>query len=109
VSEHERCHEEHHETHQDEHHEEHQDRHGHGHGWGCGCGEAGHHQRHGHGFGFGFGWGGGHRMWQGMHPGWHRRFFTREERIAHLQEYLEALRTEANAVQEAIAELKAAE
>jgi hypothetical protein len=44
----------------------------------------------------------------GQHPGWHRHFFTREERIARLEEYLETLRTEAKAVEEAIAELKAA-
>ena len=39
---------------------------------------------------------------------WHRRFFTREERIARLKEYLESLRTEAQAVEEMIAELQAA-
>ena len=50
-----------------------------------------------------------HGWGHGPHPGWHRRFFTREERIAHLQEYLEALRTEAAAVEEAIAKLKTAE
>ena len=79
MSEHERHHEEFHGTH--------------GQGHGCGCGWGGHP---------------GHGMRHGPHPGWHRRFFTREERIAHLQEYLEALRTEAKAVEEAIAELKAA-
>jgi hypothetical protein len=47
-------------------------------------------------------------MCHGPHPGWHRHFFTREERIARLEEYLETLRTEAKAVEEAIAELKAA-
>lgn len=37
-----------------------------------------------------------------------RRFFTREERIAWLEEYLKALQAEAKAVEERIAELKAA-
>ncbi len=69
-----------------------------------------HHGGHGgmHGFGCGCGGDAGHRMWHGPHAGWHRRFFTREERIARLGEYLETLRTEAKAVEEAIAELKAA-
>ena len=87
MSEHERHHEEHREEHHEGHHE------GHGHSRGCGCG---------------FGGGRGHWMGHGPHPGWHRRFFTREERIAHMEQYLEALRTEAKAVEEAIAELKRA-
>ncbi|MFC2030586.1 hypothetical protein ACFLWA_07660 [Chloroflexota bacterium] len=37
-----------------------------------------------------------------------RRFATRDERIAHLETYLGELRTEAEAVEEHIAELKAA-
>ena len=64
----------------------------------CGCKE--HHSGHGehhccHG--------------EGMHGmGWHRRFPTREERIAELEEYLKALRAEAQGVEEHICELKAA-
>ncbi len=63
---------------------------GHGHGWGSGCqcsGESGHHGGFGH-----FG----------------RRFLSREERISQLEEYLHALQAEAKAVEEHIAELKAA-
>ena len=68
------------------------------------------HERHhgGHGHRHGCGRAEGHGMCCGQHPGWHRHFFTREERIARLEEYLETLRTEAKAVEEAIAELKAA-
>lgn len=40
--------------------------------------------------------------------GFRRRFSTREERIARLEEYLEGLRAEAKAVEERIAEIKAA-
>lgn len=47
--------------------------------------------------------------WSGAECGcgghWHRRFFTREECNARLKEYLESLRTEAQAVEEMIAEL----
>ena len=39
--------------------------------------------------------------------GFRRRFATREERIAQLQEYLEELHAEAQAVEEHIAELQA--
>jgi hypothetical protein len=35
-----------------------------------------------------------------------RRFLSREERVARLEEYLQALRDEAKAVEEHIAELK---
>ena len=41
-----------------------------------------------------------------MMPFFGRRFWTREERIAHLERYLEALRAEAQAVEERLAELK---
>lgn len=41
-----------------------------------------------------------------MMPFLGRRFWTREERIAHLERYLEALRAEAKAVEERLAELK---
>ncbi|MBM4464781.1 MAG: hypothetical protein FJ014_04315 [Chloroflexi bacterium] len=67
------------------------------------CGHGGYHGHHGHadwcccgpaacGPGFPFG----------------RRFPTREERITWLEEYLKALQAEAEAVEERIAELKAA-
>ena len=39
----------------------------------------------------------------------HRRFATREERIARLDEYLQELRTEVGAVEERLAELKTAQ
>jgi hypothetical protein len=64
--------------------------HGHGRGWGRCCEEGFEHRS-----GFGFGWFG-------------RRFLTREERISNLEEYLHALQAEAKAVEEHIAELKAA-
>jgi hypothetical protein len=73
----------------DEHGEHRGPHHGGRHGW-QGCG--------GRGFG-GFG--------PGMH--FHRRFTTREERIAWLEEYLKELQAEAKAVEERIAELKAEE
>lgn len=64
-----------------------------------------HHGRAGHGHHHGCGGGSMHCA-----PGlfWGRRFFTREERIAELEEYLNALKAEASAVEETIAELKAA-
>jgi len=64
-------------------HGEHQNRHGHD---GCCCGPA------------------------DCGPGHHfgRRFATRAERIARLEEYLGELRAEVQAVEEAIAELKVA-
>ncbi|MBI4216946.1 MAG: hypothetical protein HY687_06115 [Chloroflexi bacterium] len=66
-------------------------------------GHGGHHGGHHHraesgGPGPGFPWGRGFR----------RRFFTREERLARLEEYLEGLRAEAKAVEERIAAIKAA-
>lgn len=41
------------------------------------------------------------------HIPFHRRFISREERIAWLERYLEALRQEAKAVEEQLADLKA--
>lgn len=69
----------------------------------CGCqGHHGQHGRHGHqGHGAGCGCG----MGMGHFSG--RRFFTREERIARLEEYLKELQAEAKAVEERIAEMKA--
>ena len=42
------------------------------------------------------------------HGGFHRHLRTREERIARLEEYLKELQAEAKAVEERVAELKAA-
>lgn len=94
---------------------------GHHHGRDCGCEGGGHGQRHG-----------GHEQDcccdgsnHGRHDGDHqqdcgcggtrfgpgrgfvRHFPTRAERIARLEEYLRDLQTEAKAVEERIAELKA--
>ena len=83
----------------DEHERDHdcccEERHGHGHGHGCCCKEHGSH---------------GHRSGCGESHGrhFHRRFATRAERIAGLEEYLEDLRAEVKAVEEHIAEMKAA-
>jgi alkanesulfonate monooxygenase SsuD/methylene tetrahydromethanopterin reductase-like flavin-dependent oxidoreductase (luciferase family) len=70
------------------------------------CEHGEHHGRHGFGCGrehFGPGMGFG----QGMH--FRRRFLTREERIARLEEYLKVLQAEVKGVEEAIAEMKAAQ
>jgi len=61
----------------------------------CGCGD-----RHGHGICCGEGE-------QGRH--FRRRFHTREERLAGLEEYLKDLQAEVKAVEEQIAELKVAQ
>ncbi len=45
---------------------------------------------------------------EGWKPGFRRRFASREERIARLEEYLKELQAEIRAVQERLAELKAA-
>lgn len=91
----------------------------------CGC------EQHGHGGGLGMGHGGRwghHGFWGGMHQGGHchcgchhgggmhhgshfgsfgyRRFISKEEVIAHLEEYLKQLKAEATGVEEHIAELK---
>ena len=62
--------------------------HGHGRRPECGCGSHGPHH--------------------GMPGPFSRRFFSSEERIARLEEYLQELQAETNAVEEQIAELKAA-
>ena len=63
----------------------------HGHGRRhCGCGQGHHGGSCGCGCGRGFG----------------RRYLTKEEKIAGLEEYLESLQKEAQAVKERIAELK---
>lgn len=63
----------------------------HGHGRRqCGCGQGHHGGSCGCGCGKGFG----------------RRFLTKEEKIAGLEEYLESLQKEAQAVEERIAALK---
>ena len=65
----------------------------HGHGRRhCGCGQG----HHGGSCGCGCGCGGG----------FGRRFLTKEEKIAGLQEYLENLQKEAQAVEERITELQ---
>jgi len=91
----------------------------------CGCGEHGHGARSG--IGHGAKWG-HHGYWRGVHhsghchcgchPGGgmhhgshfgsfgHRRFISKDEVIAHLEEYLKQLKAEAAGVEEHIAELK---
>lgn len=56
----------------------------------------GHHGGHRHGGGCGC----------GQHRGFRRRFWTKEERIAWLESYLENLQAEAQAVEEKIAKMK---
>ena len=80
----------------------------------CGCGQHGHEGRPGMGHGAKWGhhghcgchYGGGKH--QGSHFGsfGHRRFISKEEVIAHLEEYLKQLKAEAAGVEEHIAELK---
>jgi hypothetical protein len=91
-----------------ERHGEHRHEHGEGHHEGCGCGGGHgrgcccgreHHFEHGH-----RGCCGGERGRQ-----FHRRFFTREERLAWLEAYLKELQAEVKAVEEKLAELKAAQ
>ena len=65
--------------------------HHHGDACGCGCGRS----RHQHGDACGCGCG------TPLHGG--RRFWTKEERIARLERYLESLEKEAQAVKEQIA------
>ena len=91
----------------------------------CGCGEHGHGGRPGMGHGTRLGhhgyWGSMHHSGHchcschyggGMHHGshfgafGHRRFISKEEVIAHLEEYLKQLKAEATGVEEHIAELK---
>lgn len=91
----------------------------------CGCGEHSHGMRPGIGHGAKWGhygyWGGMHHSGHcrcgchyggGMHHGshfgsfGHRRFISKEEVIAHLEEYLKQLKAEAAGVEEHIAELK---
>ncbi len=81
---------------------EHQRRHGDE----CGCEERRAHRYHEHGPMHGHG---GERECGCGDRRFHRRFATRQERIARLQEYLAELRAEAQAVEERIAELQAAE
>ena len=91
----------------------------------CGCGQHGYGEGPGMGHGAGLGhhgyWGGIHRSGHchcgchhggGMHHGshfgsfGHRRFISKEEVIAHLEEYLKQLKAEATGVEEHITELK---
>jgi hypothetical protein len=103
-------------------HDEHRHQHGHGdeaywrehaehhhqrHGGECGCGGHGeHHRYHHHGGDCGCGCEG--KAW-GPGSSFRRRFPTREERIAWLEEYLKGLQAEAKGVEERIAEMKASE
>ena len=70
------------------------------------CEHGEHHGRHGCGCGRGH-FGPGMSFGPGMH--FRRRFLTREERMARLEEYLKVLQAEVKVVEEAIAEMKAAE
>jgi len=69
----------------------------------CGCGGHGHHGMH------------GSRYYHGCSCGCgcfghgHRRFFSKEEIIARLEDYLKELHAEATGVQERIAELRTEE
>ena len=88
----------------------------HGHGGECCRGEHGEHHRHG---GWYLGGHGGQRHHggeccrggegRGWGPGapFVRRFITREEQVAWLEEYLKQLQAEAKGVEERIAELRA--
>ena len=103
-------------------HDEHRHHHGHGdegywreraehhhqhHGGECGCsGHGEHHRHHDHGGHCGCGCEG--KAWGPGSP-FRRRFPTREERIAWLEEYLKDLQAEAKGVEERIAEMKASE
>ena len=78
------------------HGEQHEERHE-GHSGDCGCGG---HEPHGH-HGCSCGC---HQHHGGM--GFHRRFVSREEIAARLEEYLKQLQAEAKGVEERIAELK---
>jgi hypothetical protein len=62
----------------------------------CGCSHQGYH---------GYGGGGHHQGCCGGGFG-HRRFFTREETVAQLEEYLNCLKVEVKGLEEYIAELK---
>jgi len=66
---------------------------------GCGCGHSGHHMTQKHGRNVGGCCTPGHGV---------RRFFTREEIIAELEEYLTELRAEVKGAEERLAELKKA-
>ena len=87
---------------------------GHHHGQDCGCEGGAHGHRHGGHEQACFCEGGGHGRHDGdrqqdFGPGrrFVRRFPTRAERIARLEEYLKELQVEAKAVEERIAELEA--
>ncbi len=65
----------------------------------CGCGHSGNHMTHKS----------GHNVQGCCTPGHGvRRFFTREEIIAELEEYLTTLRAEVNGAEERLAELRKA-
>jgi len=62
----------------------------------CGCSHQAHHATRG---------GGHHQSCCGGDLG-HRRFFTREETVAQLEDYLNSLKAEVKGLEEHIAELK---
>jgi hypothetical protein len=79
----------------------------------CGCGHHGGHGRHrSHGSHAGSDCGCGHRGHQsgqcgcGGQHGLKRRFWSREEKTAWLEQYLEDLENEAQAVRERLAKIK---
>lgn len=72
-------------------HHGHHGHHGRHDGWDCGCGQQGHH---------------GGRCGCGGHHGLKRRYWSREEKIAWLEQYLDDLENEAQAVRERLAEMK---
>jgi len=84
----------------------------HGHEGGPGMGHGGKWGHHGHGGRGRMHHGGGCHHGGGMHHGpdfrpfIHRRFISKEEVIAQLEEYLKQLKAEAAGVEERIAELK---
>ena len=63
----------------------------------CGCGHQSHHGHHG---------GGQHQRGCCAGGFGHRRFFTKEETIAQLEEYLAYLKAETKGLEEHITELK---
>lgn len=75
-----------------------------GQGEDCGCGGHGHHGMYGEGYHHGSCGCGCHQHHGAM--GFHRRFISREEIAARLEEYLKQLQAEVKGVEERLAELK---
>ena len=73
------------------------------------CG-SGHHSHHGHGGADYYHRGGGCSCSYGCGGSYHgRHFYTREEMLKHLEEYLEQLKAEAKGLEEHINKLKSAD